>query len=121
MALLRVDVERMAGSSAILVRCHGDIDAHTFMDFEDAINGILDEEVTHIAVDLKDVNYVSSAGMGVLIAAQSEAQDGGGGVALIGPSPAVREVLESIGLNDLCLIAETEQEALEWLGVAGPG
>ncbi len=115
--MLRVDIQNVPGTTAVMVRCHGEVDAHSFMDLEDAVNGILDEEATHIVFDLKDVPYMSSAGMGVIIGAQSEVEDGGGGVAVVGPKPAVMEVLESIGLHDTCIIAATEEEALRGLGV----
>ena len=117
MAPFNIDVRAISGTSAVVARCQGEIDAHTFEELEDALNEAIEAGALHIIVDLSGVSYISSAGMGILIASQGELEDRGGGFALVNPVPAVAQILSSAGLDDLFIIARSTDNALRELGV----
>ncbi len=116
MPILNVDVEGIAGSTALLVRCRGEIDAHTFEDLEETLNTMIDDGAIQIIVDLSGVPYMSSAGMGILIASKGEVEDQGGDLVLLNPVPDVAGTLTDAGLADVFVIAKTREEALARFG-----
>ena len=82
----------------------GRLDAATAAAHEKSIKELLVGEVNSIAIDLSEVEFLSSAGLRVLLAAAKAAQTKGGKVVLISPKPAVREVLEVTGFDKLIQI-----------------
>ena len=50
-------------------------------------------------LDFTRLDYIASAGLGILIAAQRRLRDGGGGLVLAGLSPHLREVLDLAGFG----------------------
>ena len=75
--------------------------------------GALEGGAKHMIVDLTDVGYSSSRGLGILIGARKPMQDRGGALVLLNPNVSVKATLDVLGFDNLFTIAETEQEALE--------
>jgi anti-anti-sigma factor len=82
----------------------GRLDAATAAAHEKSIKELLVGEVNSIAIDLSEVDFLSSAGLRVLLTAAKAAQTKGGKVVLISPKPAVLEVLEVTGFDKLIQI-----------------
>lgn len=117
---LKVEVERI-GEDVQVLRCTGELDAHTFENLDAALQSALEDGPPNLAVELSGVPYMSSAGIGVLIGSKSEAENLGGSLVLVSPTPAVNEIFESMGFNALFTITATLDEALKSLGAAGQG
>lgn len=116
---LRIETEPLGDAQAVAIRCHGDLDAHTFEHLDEAINAAFDEGTRLLAVDLSGVPYMSSAGIGVLIGSRTEAEDRGGKLVLVNPTATVRDVFESMGFDAVFEIAQDDANALKMLGGAG--
>jgi anti-sigma B factor antagonist len=56
--------------------------------------------MTALVLDLGQVDFMDSTGIGALVGLASDASDAGAGFALRGPSPRVRRVLQVSGLLD---------------------
>jgi anti-sigma B factor antagonist len=113
MSELAIDLESIEGSSIMALRCHGDIDAHTCAKLDTAMKGVLDEGVKRVIVDLTDVAYVASRGLGVLIAARKQIEDSGGGLALLNPNDSVTAAIEVLGFDSVFNIVSNEKDAIE--------
>lgn len=94
----------------VLVRLGGYLDAHTYERLDQHIAKLFSENKFKILIDLTEVDYVSSAGAGVFIAALNDAHEKKGNVVLLNPSGSVREVLEMLGFNQIFQI-ETDKTA----------
>ena len=70
----------------------------------------------HLLLDLSRVRYVDSCGLGEMVAAQLAARRAGGRVALLSPTPNVREVLGVTRLGQVFDIYEDEAVALREMG-----
>jgi anti-anti-sigma factor len=66
-----------------------------------------------IVIDFSRVDYISSAGLRILLIAARRVQDGRGRLALCGLGDAVRQVFYLAGFLPLFLIAATRAEAVE--------
>jgi anti-sigma B factor antagonist len=84
-----------------LVHPQGELDVSTSSRFRECLNEIMDAGVTEVAVNLKDVSFIDSAGLGVLVGALKRLQGVDGRLRLVAPSRGVRKVLEITGLTAL--------------------
>jgi anti-sigma B factor antagonist len=107
--------ETIAGDTDVL-QVSGFLDAHTFEQLEEALNGLFAQGRYRIVVDLSAVGYISSAGAGVFIAALSEAEENGGRVVIMSPTKSVLDVFDLLGLTTLFSIAWNRNEAMAAFG-----
>jgi len=73
---------------------------------------------TPLVLNLADVTFVSSSGVGTLLAIAEEARLAGSGLRLAAPSAAVRSAIELLNLDQFLTIDDTEQRALDALEAA---
>ena len=59
------EVARVDRSEISILRLKGFLDAHTAPNFEQAIQELIEESRYKIIVSMSDLNYISSAGLGV--------------------------------------------------------
>ena len=52
-----------------------------------------------VVLDLKDLAYISSLGLGTLVKTEKRLRAGGGGLTLVNVSPHIRDVLTYAGLH----------------------
>ena len=116
MSEFSVDVKLMSDDTASLL-IHGFLDANTFEDFDNALNRLFEDSIYKIAIDFGDLEYVSSAGAGVLIGASSIARENGGEIVIVGAKGEVKEVFELLGINRLFKLVGDMSRGLNVLGV----
>jgi anti-sigma B factor antagonist len=95
-----------------LVTVSGRVDSATAPDFEKALQALVQANRSQIVLDLKGVEYMSSAGIRGMVSALKAAKNGGGDVRLAQPSTRVREVLELAGLVSIFTIYDDLVEAV---------
>lgn len=95
----------------VKVSVTGFLDAHTFEQMEQQIEGLFNEGTHKIIVDMSKVEYISSAGCGVFIGAISDAKDNDGDIVLLGTTTNVMEVFELLGLNQIFHFSDTLEDA----------
>lgn len=96
----------------VLVELDGYLDAHTFEELENIFEELFQRGRHNVMVDLKKLRYISSAGAGVFIGALGVCQENNGNIALIRPSPEVKEIFDLLGVFHIFPIASTPEEAL---------
>jgi anti-sigma B factor antagonist len=69
-----------------------------------------------LVLDLEDLPYIDSSGIGSIVSALRNATKLGGGVKLVKPSPFVEKTLKMCGLLGLFSVFETEAEAVSSCG-----
>jgi anti-sigma B factor antagonist len=83
-------------------------------------NAMRREEPAHtIILDLSEVPYVDSAGLGLLVSAHVSRQKAGRRMVLSGINPRVKRLFEITRMNDLFLIFSSAEEAAAALHGAG--
>ena len=68
------------------------------------INDTINEDVIFCAIDIEDVRYINSSGIGVLITILTKFRNKGGEVVLIKPSESVEKLLIITKLNSIFTI-----------------
>ena len=68
-----------------------------------------------LILNMADVDYISSAGLKMLVSVWQRVRDQKGDLVLAALKPRVREVLEMIGLDLVFTIAETPDQARAYI------
>lgn len=112
-----------SGPAVCILDLKGELDAHTAAELEAAIRKCLNDGQAHLLVHGADLQYISSAGLGVFMAYIEEIREAGGDLKIAGLQPRVYNVFDLLGFPVLFDIAETEEEALARFadGVLAPG
>lgn len=92
-------VETRQLKSVSIVKVSGRVDSLTAPDLEKALQDMLTADRTQLVVDLQETEYMSSAGLRVLVSALKAAKKSGGNVRLAQPSVRVKEVFDLAGLT----------------------
>ena len=96
----------------VIVRLRGRLDRWTSGDLETRLSGELAPPLPAVALDCTRLEYVSSAGLRVLLGAAKVQRAAGRTVALFGVQPMVREVFDMSGFSDFLAIVLDETAAL---------
>jgi len=94
-----------------VVLVSGEVDLATCPQLRDVLAGLVEQGVYHLIVDLEQVSFLDSSGIGVLISVRRRIREHGGSLRLTAPSPHVRRVLELTGITTLLPTYATLDEA----------
>ncbi len=102
---------RSTGAIRVLA-LQGELDAHTASELEAAIQKCQGERNFQIIINGANLQYISSAGLGVFMAYIEEVREQGGDIKIAALQPKVFNVFDLLGFPMLFDIVETEAEAL---------
>lgn len=103
----------------LVVRLIGELDHHEASILRDAWQKKLKEEdVQHVILNLEQVTFMDSSGIGVILGRYKEIIHSGGELIVCSINPAIKRLLEMSGLFKIIRLVENEQFALHSLGVA---
>jgi anti-sigma B factor antagonist len=95
----------------VIVTVGGEIDMQTAVGLDRAISSA-SRRALHVIVEMSEVSFVDSMGLGVLVGARNRAQEGGGSILLVSPPEAVRRLLTGTQLQRSFPVFDTLDEAL---------
>lgn len=101
--------EEWIGRTAV-ISVSGVLDMLTSPQLEASISAALQKKPTAIVVDLTDVDFLASAGMGVLVAARDQTS-GTAGFAVVASGPATSRPLKLVGLAEFVGLYPTLDDA----------
>jgi anti-anti-sigma factor len=111
----RFSVDRDRG--AVIVRPQGRLDSTSSPAFDQEVAALLAAGERRLVVDFSDVEYISSAGLRVLLLLAKQMRADKGSLALCGMGERVGQVFELAGFLPLFRIAPTRAAALDSLAV----
>jgi anti-sigma B factor antagonist len=98
-----MEIKKTLNGSELTVALSGSLDTMTVTELEKELKGSLDG-VNEIIFDLADLEYISSAGLRVLLKAQKYMNAHEGGMKVLNPSELVMEVFNVTGFSDILTI-----------------
>jgi anti-anti-sigma factor len=106
----RVEVNREG--SAIVLAIGGELDLSSSAALEDEITKAVQTDAACVVIDLRELEFVDSTGLGVLVKANQLATDAGRKFGLVRGGPQVERLLDLTGLADRLKIADTPEELI---------
>lgn len=98
-----------------IVAASGKLDAAGAPVLEARCKALIQEGANRLLLDFAKVEYVSSAGLRSLLVLAKAVKSAGGGLALCGLVPAVRDVMTISGFDNILPLAADRAAALELL------
>lgn len=108
---LRIEVEYPRPQTAVLA-VHGDADLFAAPELRERITTAIDRGAIMVIVDLSDVSFIDSMGLGVLLGGMKRARARGGAIRLVVPRQDVRRIFEITLLDRVFALDGSRQEAL---------
>ena len=105
------EIDRVDHSDISILRLKGFLDAHTAPNFEQAIQTLIEENRYKIIISMTELNYISSAGLGVFMGFIEEIREKDGDIKLSNMSDKVYKVFDLLGFPALYQIFREEAEA----------
>ena len=106
-----VEINTKEEADYFLVEVAGEVDASSSIDLDNAIKTAL-ENKSNVLIDLEELEYISSAGLGVFISYLEEFKEKEKKMVLFGLKPKVKEVFEILGLQHIIKMVETKSEGI---------
>lgn len=103
--------EQHSGISVFKVK--GRLDSKTSSEFEQTIVKALKDGSQQMVFDFKDMDYISSAGLRVILKATKDMKRSNGLIILCGMQDYVKEIFEIAGFDTFLSITETFDDALK--------
>lgn len=98
-------------SGELLVRIEGEVDVYTSIDLKKELTKLVESDQKNIIIDLENVNYMDSSGLGVLVALLKELKKIGGELKLISLPVSVKKIFDLTRLTKFFNIYNNLDEA----------
>lgn len=108
---LQIELEEI--EHRVILRISGRVDAASAPILERKINSLIEENHIHLLLDFNRVDYLSSAGMRVLLATLKNVKSKKGDLILFGVNEEVIDVIKMAGFDKIFRICSSEKEALQ--------
>lgn len=97
-------VERHDRPEGTLLRIQGEVDLYTAPKLRERLDEAIDAGRRALTLDLSEMDFIDSTGLGVLVGAQKRLRETGGAIVLRNPSRSTSKILEIAGLTQLFTI-----------------
>ena len=95
-----------------VVKVKGHVDSGTAPDLETALKQLVEGNKTHLVLDLKEVDFLSSLGLRAIVLTLKAVQRVNGDLRLASPAPSVEKVLRTVGLTQMFNIYSSSEDAV---------
>lgn len=113
--MLEIQIEK--ADDHTICRPVGELDAYTVGQFRESLGDLA--SVGRLLIDLSEVPFMDSAGLGALIGGIRRAREAGGEVAVACSRPTLTRLLHTTGFDRIVPVTETLEEAQAALAGAG--
>jgi len=107
-----MDINTRSKDEVTILDIAGEIDLYNAPEIKDIVNNLIDEKKYNVIINLEQVSYIDSSGIGALISSLSNLKKYQGGLKIINVFASVRKVFELTKLTSFFEIYDTEEEAL---------
>ncbi len=110
-----IDIKTIKEGENLMMSIVGDVDASSSIELDTALQAAIDSKEERILVDCTNLNYISSAGLGVFMSYIQDIKANNIRMVICGLNEKVYNVFEILGLHQLLTIKETIEEAKAYL------
>jgi anti-sigma B factor antagonist len=106
-------IRSKAVENAAVIYPKGHLDAHNVERFEKEMLKLIGNDQFNVVVNCKELNYISSAGMGIIMGYLDEIREKGGDIKLCSVSERVYEIFDLVGFTEIYDFLDDESAAID--------
>jgi len=114
--MVQIDTTKENGVTKLDI--NGEVDASSSIQLDESLGSVINSGATKILVNCVDLNYISSAGLGVFMSYIEDINSKNIKMALYGLNEKVNNVFDILGLDQLLNIVNTKEEAIALINEA---
>lgn len=99
MTKLSMDVSQIEGHDAVIIKTRGSINSNTAPALDAEFDDLMSQKKYTIVVDLKETDFISSSGIGVLLGTVTNLRDKGGDLVLMNVPKIVGDIFEILNIK----------------------
>ncbi len=111
-----MNIEQESLGNATLLKLKGNLDSFSVGALKERMDGQLESGVHNFIMDLTEVDFMDSAGLGQLVGALKKSAPHGGDVILVGPNKTIRDLLRMTRLDSIFKCVDNVTEAQKEIG-----
>ena len=108
-----MDISSRSKGEVVILDISGEIDLYNAPEIKDIINKLIEQKRYNVVINLKDVTYIDSSGIGALISSLSNLKKYQGGLKIINVFASVRKVFELTKLTSFFDIYDNEDDSVK--------
>jgi stage II sporulation protein AA (anti-sigma F factor antagonist) len=103
----------------LCIRLDGELDHHTAEELRELASKAIEEnDIRHIVLNLEHLSFMDSSGLGVILGRYKQIKQLHGEMVVCAITPAIERLFDLSGLFKIIRLEQTEEFALQRLGVA---
>jgi anti-anti-sigma factor len=110
-----MEIKTRTQQDVTIVVLAGHLDSNTSPEAQAALDAILAGGGRKVVIDFSSLDYISSAGLRVLLGTAKRLSQGSGALRLFGLNETVQEVFQISGFATILTVVDTEASALRGL------
>jgi anti-sigma B factor antagonist len=108
---VKIDINELSDKKIVTVS--GEIDAYTAPKLREALVSLTDEQKPNIVVNLKNVSYMDSTGLGVFVGLLKGVRKEGGQLKLVELTDRLERLFSITGLSDIIDISSKSEGGVQ--------
>lgn len=100
---------------ALVVTLRGELDLHTCPEFKTKMTEVLitNSSVRYLIMNVNDLSFIDSSGLGVILGRYRELQERQGGLFFVQANPQIKRILKMSGFQKISEFVNSTSEALK--------
>lgn len=116
---MSLTIELEIKQNVLCIRLSGELDHHTADELREQVSSTIERNgIHHIILNLEQLNFMDSSGLGVILGRYKQIKQVNGEMIVCAISPAIHRLFDMSGLFKIIRLEPTESFALHRLGVA---
>ncbi|WP_202076821.1 anti-sigma F factor antagonist [Caldalkalibacillus salinus] len=116
---MSLQIDLNTKDDVLIIRLVGELDHHTAEKLRVQVEDKIETHgIRHILLNVAELDFMDSSGLGVILGRYKQIQQKEGQMIICAISPTIYRLFELSGLFKILKIVDSEQEALQALGVA---
>jgi anti-sigma B factor antagonist len=108
-----MDISSRVRGEVVILDISGEIDLYNAPEIKDIVNKLIEQKKYSVVINLKEVTYIDSSGIGALISSLSNLKKYHGGLKIINVFASVKKVFELTKLTSFFEIYDGEDDAVK--------
>ncbi|WP_318508515.1 anti-sigma F factor antagonist [Bacillus sp. T3] len=116
---MSLNINMVVKHDVLCIRLDGELDHHSAEELRElASKAIEEKDIRHIVLNLEQLTFMDSSGLGVILGRYKQIKQLHGEMVVCAISPSIKRLFDMSGLFKIIRLEQTEEFALQRLGVA---